>query len=338
MNFVEVSYILDGKTYTETFDTEMRFSTLKDIIRLTHKLNINDYEFFYMNKKLGDRYHWLEIKDIAKSDINPIFTLTKINSERNNTKSPRKTNLDNQTVKVILSDLPPQETSIDRLRKLIEPNEINTRDLENNRVYLPTKSVSDGIVYYKRFKEEKLSNPDLKNISIKLEISNKRDWKFWEETDFMKTLDLRLNEYEEKCMKHNTSPMKDQAVYNHGNLSTRMSSEILLSESSSRRIKNNMDFNERLNYIKSNFKPKFLSVSDPFIEYRILKKDVYKKKSPKFTSRKDFNKSPRLKGQTRMSSVHNVLFSEADNNRFRITLRKEGDNKTRWVSKKIFRK
>ena len=46
--FLDIKYCIEGKWFSERFDTEMKFIYFVHIVEVSQKIIINDYEIFYM--------------------------------------------------------------------------------------------------------------------------------------------------------------------------------------------------------------------------------------------------------------------------------------------------
>lgn len=78
MKIVDLHYVLDGKSLTERFDKEMKLINFINFLEIVHEINIQDYEIFYMNSKLGLKYYKYPIKEVIRIDPEPVFYIYKI--------------------------------------------------------------------------------------------------------------------------------------------------------------------------------------------------------------------------------------------------------------------
>ena len=78
MKYVNIEYYLTGKKFSELFDIELKIINFIYIIEVSHNININSFEMFYLNQKIGNKFYKWPMKDIIRMDPNPVFFIEKI--------------------------------------------------------------------------------------------------------------------------------------------------------------------------------------------------------------------------------------------------------------------
>ena len=78
IKFTDISYFLNGQTYLERFDSRLKLICFINMIEAIHNINIDDFEIFYMNSKLGLKFYKYPIKSIVRIDPSPLFYIYKI--------------------------------------------------------------------------------------------------------------------------------------------------------------------------------------------------------------------------------------------------------------------
>ncbi len=73
---IKVSIIMDDAESLINFDPSCKFSILKNIISMSLKIDLNDYQIIHNNKKIQDEDNLL-LKDVVGNNKLPIFVIKK---------------------------------------------------------------------------------------------------------------------------------------------------------------------------------------------------------------------------------------------------------------------
>lgn len=76
--FIEVNYEINNSLFVEKFDVNLKFEKFIAIVEITHNVNINDYDVFYLGFKLGNKFYKNTMKNIIRIDFNPMFYFYRI--------------------------------------------------------------------------------------------------------------------------------------------------------------------------------------------------------------------------------------------------------------------
>lgn len=122
MKFIEIDYSIEGKTFNEKFDIDLKFSIFMMIVEVTHKINFQYYEIFYLNQKLPNKYYFYPMKDIIRIDLKPFFRIERVKSisQFDNSNKGKNLILKSQIIEITISDFPSKVEMINIIDKELE--------------------------------------------------------------------------------------------------------------------------------------------------------------------------------------------------------------------------
>lgn len=222
----EISSISD-KVFSEKLRSEDKFKTFLTIVEVSHKIDINYFEIFYLNQKIGKKYYSLSLREITKNNNEPFFTIKQISNSLLNSSDKKNMSLGNSiknsTVEIKIANCP----SKDELTKKIDNffceeskysnktedkcYSINSNEL-NNDMTVNVNGVNKGMDLFSKLNSFKSKNQNYINMGLNMKIVNNSDSfkntesnnkqnlivspkdkaKVWEKTSFYNRLLVRL--------------------------------------------------------------------------------------------------------------------------------------------------
>lgn len=73
--YKDISYVIDNKMYTEKFNVKLKMMSFLNFIEVKHNVNVEEFEIFYLNCKLGVKFYHYSISRIVRIDPYPKFFL-----------------------------------------------------------------------------------------------------------------------------------------------------------------------------------------------------------------------------------------------------------------------
>lgn len=125
---INLTYLLNKEESSVRFDPKNKLVILKNLIQLTQRINVDDFEIHYGNKILSFKDN-KSLKEIVGIDPNPIFHIKKIINESNNLKriEKGKLNIKVQECLVSIENAPSRAEIYIILNKYLE-NKKNKQD------------------------------------------------------------------------------------------------------------------------------------------------------------------------------------------------------------------
>lgn len=283
--YLDIAYQIEGKNFTERFDVDLKFKCFVNIVEVSHAIRLEDFEIFYMGSKLGTKFYNYPMRDIVRIDTNPLFVINPINFEKQRVKSPRKyrkedksisINFDNVSspsgiIEILDSKLKDQykvESEFER-KVFSKPKILNENSIDscNKSLTVSISNISKAYELFNQIKSTKSHQKELRNVAMSIKLVSSKKPPTWEETNFFSSLTSRNLEYTMRRQSLNRLPSAKEGQL----LSKRLSTEENTILSINKKIKNNMDYEERLLFLKQ-IEPEFVNISDPYVEVNRLKR------------------------------------------------------------------
>ena len=117
---IKIIYTLNDIDSSFSFDPLNKFSVLKNLIILTQKINLDEYEIYYRNQN----FSWNEeknVKEIVGKDLVPVFNIKKKSIVKSNVLSSTSPVKDiNVKTTLVIENFPSRKEICDYLDKFFE--------------------------------------------------------------------------------------------------------------------------------------------------------------------------------------------------------------------------
>lgn len=155
VSLIQILYSLNDSESSLSFDPTNKLKVFKNIVNLTQKVNVDQYDIFY-NDKIINAMDEMEVKRIIGNDTNPYFLIVKKNAsphERANSKlklSKIKKKENKFKFKVLIQNYPSRTEMNTLINSFLDINFIHDNFLIDNKqngieVMFSVKVIEDNI-------------------------------------------------------------------------------------------------------------------------------------------------------------------------------------------------
>lgn len=192
MKIINISYSIDEKLYNEKFDQDLKFNAFILLIEVTHNINIQFYEIFYMDQKLASKYYTLAIKDIIRIDLNPFFLIKRIVKTHLEDKKLMIVNkLKNQIYEIFIKNIEYKVLFNENINKLMKQNKDFKFTTINDEVVIKITGTNEANRLYSAILDLKKTIKEFENIDVSIKSQHKDSKLYWENTTLYKKLFVR---------------------------------------------------------------------------------------------------------------------------------------------------